>query len=177
MGKLEKVHVGVIGAGGIAKNHVTGYQKHGKAEIVAVCDADLARATTFAEAHKIPKVYSDYDEMLGKEDLDAVSVCVPNFLHSPISVSALNTKIHVLCEKPIAHTVKDGEKMVAAAKKNKKFLMIGFHNRFRGETQTLKKYIETGVLGEIYYAKTAYLRRVGIPGWGGWFTQIGRAHV
>ncbi len=170
MSIMSKVNVGIIGTGGIAKNHVLGYQKASQANVVAVCDNDKAKAIRFAREHKIPQVYSDYNEMLAKESLDAVSVCVPNFLHGPISVSALNSKIHVLCEKPIAHTVKDAEKMVAASKKNKKFLMIGYHNRFRGEAQVLKRYIDTGVLGEIYYAKTAYMRRVGIPGWGGWFT-------
>ena len=169
MSAKSKIRVGIVGAGGIAKHHAWGYQKHPQAEIVAVCDSMKDRADAFAKEMSIPEVYSDYKKLMKRDDIDAISICLPNFLHGPVALAALNSGKHVLVEKPLANTVKDGEKMVAASKKNKKYLMVAFHNRFRSDTQVLKKAIEGGALGNIYYAKTAYLRRVGIPAWGKWF--------
>ncbi len=167
--KKRIVKVGIIGAGGIAKQHAWGYQKCPDAEMVAVCDTDKSRAEAFAKELNIPEVFTDYKEMLKKADIEATSVCLPNFLHGPVTVDALNAGKHVICEKPLAHSVKDGVKMVETAKKMKKTLMVGFHQRFRGETQVLKQFIDEGALGKVYYAKAAYLRRVGIPAWGQWF--------
>jgi len=168
-GAAKKTKIGIIGAGGIAKQHAWGYQKCADAEMVAVCDTDKERAEAFAKEMNIPQVFTDYKEMLKKADIEGVSVCLPNFLHGPVTVDALNAGKNVICEKPLAHTVKDGVKMVETAKKNKKILALGFHQRFRGETLALKKFIDEGALGNVYYAKAAYLRRVGIPAWGQWF--------
>jgi len=165
----SKVRIGIIGTGGISALHIRGYAKHPQAEIVAVCDAIEERAQKVATEQKIAEVYTDYKVMLKKAKLDAVSICLPNFLHAPAAVAALNAGVHVILEKPLAHTVADGKKIVEAQKKSGKFLMVAFHNRFRSEVQIIKKQIEDGVLGDIYYAKCAWLRRVGIPAWGKWF--------
>ncbi|MHB0998139.1 MAG: Gfo/Idh/MocA family protein [Armatimonadota bacterium] len=167
--KNEKVGVGVIGVG-IGSFHIQGYQQCPEAEVVAVCDLNEARAKATAEQYSIPNVYSDYNEMLKREDIDAVSVCTPNFLHAPISIAAFEAGKHVICEKPLAMNPQEGEAMVAASKKAGKLFMTAFNNRFRGDTQVLKKFIENGDLGEIYFGKTGWIRRKGIPGMGGWFT-------
>lgn len=167
--KNEKVGVGVIGVG-IGSFHIQGYQQCPDAEVVAVCDLNEARAKATADQYCIPNVYMDYNEMLKREDIDAVSVCTPNFLHAPISIAAFEAGKHVICEKPLAMNPIEGEAMVAASKKAGKLFMTAFNNRFRGDTQVLKKFIENGELGEIYFGKTGWIRRKGIPGMGGWFT-------
>jgi predicted dehydrogenase len=87
-----------------------------------------------------------------------------------VAIAAFEAGKHVICEKPLAMNPDEGAAMVAAAKKAGKLFMTGFNNRFRGDTQVLKKYIVSGALGDIYYAKTGWLRRKGAPGMGSWFT-------
>jgi predicted dehydrogenase len=108
--------------------------------------------------------------MLALDDLDAVSVCTPNAFHAEVALAAIEAKKHVLCEKPMADTLENAEKIVAASRKSDRIFMMGMNNRFRGDTQVLKSLIERGDLGEIYYAKCGWVRRNGIPGLGGWFT-------
>lgn len=169
-GKLEKVGIGVIGVG-IGRLHLEGYAMCPEAEVVAVCDANEERAKATAEEFGVKNVFTDYEKMLAMDGIDAVSVCTPNFLHAPMATAAFEAGKHVICEKPLAMNPKDGEAMLAASKKAGKLFMTAFNNRFRGDTQILKKMIENGELGEIYYGKTGWLRRKGIPGMGGWFTQ------
>jgi len=87
-----------------------------------------------------------------------------------MAVAGLQVGKHVLCEKPMANTLENAQKIVAAANKSEKLFMMGMNNRFRGDTQVLKKMITDGQLGDIYYAKCGWVRRNGIPGFGGWFT-------
>ena len=169
MSKLEKVGIGVVGVG-IGHAHLSGYAQCPQAEVIAVCDLDEERAKKVAAEFGVPNVYTNYDEMLSRSDIDAISVCTPNFLHAPMTIAAFEAGKHVICEKPLAIDPADGEAMVAAGEKAGKLFMTGFNNRFRGDTQVLKGFIERGELGEIYYAKTGWLRRRGIPGMGGWFT-------
>lgn len=164
-----KVRVGVVGVG-IGRLHLEGYQKHPDAEIVALADVNEERARQTAKEFNVPQIYADYEKMLKEADLDAISVCTPNSLHAPVAIAAFQAGCHVICEKPIATSAKEGEKMVEAARAAGKIFMMAFNNRFRGDTQVLKKFIDDGVLGDIYYAKTGWLRRRGIPGIGGWFT-------
>ncbi|MGB9857557.1 MAG: Gfo/Idh/MocA family protein [Dictyoglomaceae bacterium] len=165
------IRVGIVGAGAIAKYlHIPRYKKLPNVEVVAIADSDEERAEVLAQEFSIPRVYKNYEEMFEKEDLTAISVCTPNFLHAPVTISALNKGIHVLCEKPMATSVEEAEKMITASKKSRKILMIGQTHRFRPFNSMLKTLIEKGELGEIYYARGSYLRRKGIPGIGTWFT-------
>lgn len=168
--KLEKVGIGVVGVG-IGSYHIQGYKQCPEAEVVAVCDVNQARAQATADQYGIANVYTDYAEMLNRSDIDAISVCTPNFLHAPMAIAAFEAGKHVICEKPLAMTPAEGEAMVAAAKKSGKLFMTAFNNRFRGDTQVLKKFIENGDLGDIYFAKTGWIRRKGVPGMGSWFTR------
>ena len=167
--KLEKVGVGIVGVG-IGSYHMRGYAECPDAQIVAVCDINEERARKVAEEFKVPHVFTDYKKMFKLSSIDAVSVCTPNYLHAPVTIAAFEAGKHVICEKPLAMNPKEGEAMVAAGKKAKKLFMTAFNNRFRGDTQVLKKFIEAGELGDIYFAKTGWIRRKGIPGFGGWFT-------
>jgi len=162
------VKVGIIGSGLIARlAHAPGYKAAG-AEIVATADLVESRAIQLATDFDIPNTYTDYHELLARPDIDAVSVCVPNHLHREITVAALKAGKHVLCEKPMSVTVEDAQAMLQASKETGKILMLGFNNRFRSDVQRLKKFIDEGQLGDIYYAKTGYIRRRGTPF--GWFT-------
>ncbi len=166
----KKLKVAVIGCGGIAN------QKHFPAlkanedlcEMVAFCDIIEERAVKAAEEFGTPdaKVYTDYKELLKDSDIDVVHVCTPNVSHCEISVAAFKAKKDVYCEKPMAATTEDAEKMVAAWKKSGKQFTVGYQNRFRAEVQNLHAACEKGDLGDIYYAKAHAIRRRGVPTWG-----------
>ncbi len=164
----QKLKVGIIGLG-LGRHHLAGYAVNDDVEIVGVADLDDDRLREAQSDYDIPELCHHYEDLL-KLGPDLVSVALPNFLHAPATVAALDAGVHVLCEKPMAVSVADAETMVAAASRNDRRLMIALNNRFRSETQILKKLIEAGELGDIYYAKTGWLRRRGIPGAGGWFT-------
>jgi predicted dehydrogenase len=100
-----------------------------------------------------------------------VSIAVPNVLHAPIALAAVERGLHVLCEKPLAGTLADAEAMVQAAVKAGRVLQVVFNHRERDDVQTLKRYIDEGKLGNIYYAKAYWMRRRGIPGVGSWFVN------
>ncbi|MCK4590404.1 MAG: Gfo/Idh/MocA family oxidoreductase [Candidatus Latescibacteria bacterium] len=167
--KESKLKVGVIGTG-IGSLHIRGYQKLPDVEVVGVIDLDSKRAKQIAEEYKIPNYFSDYRKILRLKEIDAISVCTPNSLHAEVTVAALQAGKHVLCEKPMAMNSQQAQMMVNAAKQADRKLMMAFCRRFQSDSQWFKKYIEAGELGEIYYAKTGWLRRRGIPGLGGWFT-------
>jgi len=165
--KKKVIKVGVVGAGGIARAaHMPGYLATEGAEVVAVCDINEEAAKRFAKEYDIKNIFTKYKDLVEMDELDAISVCTPNNFHSGPTVAALEAGKHVLCEKPIAGSSADGQKMVDAAKKAKKILQIGLHQRFQASSQLLKKYIEAGELGQIYYARAVAMRRRGIPSWG-----------
>ncbi len=165
-----KVRCGVIGLG-MGRGHIRGYQSHPGAEMVAFADSDPARlaaaVTEFPGAHG----YATAEEMLARESLDVVSVATPNKFHKPLTLAALAAGCHVLCEKPMAMSAAEGRAMVAAARKAKRRLMINFSYRFTEQAWALKQQVDTGILGEVYYGRTVWHRRRGLPGFGGWFGQ------
>jgi len=163
----SKVRVGIVGAGGIARNvHIPGYQVLDDVEVVAVCDIAPGRAQEVAAEFRIASAYDDLATMLDGEDLDAVSVCTPNVAHKEGTLAALGAGLHVLCEKPIAMNLAEGREMVAAARERDRILQIGLHFRFQPESLALKRMVERGDLGDIYYGEATMLRRRGIPSWG-----------
>ena len=169
------VKVAVIGCG-IGIEHLECYDVlRPQVEITAVCDLIEARARKQADRFGIRKVYTDYQDLFADKNVDAVSVCVPNDLHAQLSVEALRAGKHVLCEKPMTDTLAHAREIVAAAEQSPQKFMMAMNNRFSGETQLLKTLIDEGRLGEIYFAKTGWTRRCGIPGLGGWFTTKARS--
>jgi len=164
------VRVGIIGVG-IGRLHAGSLRKCPGAEIRAICDIDTDRAKQAAQDFGAKDIYEDYREMLADGEIDAVIVATPNYLHAPMAIAAFEAGKHVFCEKPISTNAKDAKAMVEAGHKAGKIFQMGFNNRFRGDTQLLKNCIEAGDLGEIYYAKTGWLRRKGMPlGERCWFT-------
>jgi len=164
-----KIRIGIIGAGGMTAYHIPGFRKGG-AEVVAVADPCLEAAQKCAAEWGISRVYASVSEMLKLEKLDAVSVITPNKFHRPLAIQALKAGKHVFCEKPPALNAKEAAEMAAAAKKARKILMFDFNNRARPESIEIKKAIDAGKIGEIRSAQSLWVRRTGIPGFGGWFT-------
>jgi predicted dehydrogenase len=164
----KTIGIGVIGAGGIARDaHLPGYSNVPElCRIVAVSDIDEAAARSAAEMYDIPHQFSDYRKLLEMDEIDAVSVCTPNYLHMEPTLFALKAGKHVLCEKPLAMNAVEGKRMVDAAKAAGKKLQVGYNLRFAPANQLLKRYVDAGDLGDIYYARVQALRRRGIPGWG-----------
>lgn len=163
------IKIGIIGAGGMANYHIPGVRMGG-AEVVAVADVYKPAAQAMADKYGIAKVYGDIAEMLKTEKLDAVSVITPNKFHKPLVLQALKAGLHVFCEKPPALNAKEIAEMAKAAAAAKKVLMFDFNNRARPEAYALKAYIDQGAVGRINSAQALWIRRTGIPGFGGWFT-------
>lgn len=170
MNSETPLKVGIVGLG-IGRHHLKAYQQMADVEVIAVADVSPERLEEIGAANGVPHLYTDYQAMLARDDLDIVNVCTPNHLHAPIAIAALERGMHVLCEKPLARTVAEGEAMVAAAIKAGRVLKVTFNHRERGDVQMLRRFIEQGGLGRIYHAKAWWLRRNGIPGMGSWFTK------
>lgn len=164
---MKKIKVGIIGTGDISSVHIQGYKALENVELYAACDLNEQRVRKVAEEHNIKHVFTDYNEMLKLEELDAVSVCTWNSQHAPATIAALKAGKHVLCEKPMAMNTREAEEMEKAAKEAGKLLMVGFVRRYGNDCRILKDFIDNGMMGDIYYSKATYLRRAGYPG--GWF--------
>ncbi|HBP38838.1 MAG TPA: oxidoreductase [Clostridiales bacterium] len=161
----RKYKIGIIGTGWIAEAHVLCYKEMPDVEIVAAADLIPGKAEAFFEKYEVPGVrcYPDHLAMLNAEDLDAVSVCTYNATHAVCTIDALNKGVNVLLEKPMCVTLDEAIAMIRAEKKSGKILSIGFQPRFDANMQMIKKIVESGELGEIYYIQTGGGRRRGIP--------------
>lgn len=156
--------IGIVGLK-IGNAHIKDYLESKSAAELILCDLDAKLLNEIGDMHNIKKRYTDFTEMLTKEKLDAVSICAPNKLHMPLSIQALEAGCHVLCEKPMARNAEEAEKMLLASRKCGKKLMINFNQRFSPVNQAMKSMICNGVLGEIYFARTLWHRRRGVPWW------------
>ncbi|MHC4253317.1 MAG: Gfo/Idh/MocA family protein, partial [Planctomycetota bacterium] len=167
---MAKLKAGVIGLG-MGAAHVKGYQSHPEVEVVAVADVDEAKLQKRGDKLGVDKRYADAMEMLDKESLDIVSVATPNKFHRPLAIAAFEAGCHVLCEKPMAMNASEAREMIAAAEGAGRRLMINFSYRFTDQSWALRKVVDDGVLGDVYFARTIWHRRRGIPGFGRWFGQ------
>ncbi len=166
---MDKVRVGIIGCGGIAnKKHMPALKKLENVEMVAFCDIVEERAVKAKADFGTPdaKAYTDYKKLLEDKTIDVVHVCTPNRSHSFITVDALESGKHVMCEKPMAINTAEAEKMLDAAKRTGKKLTIGYQTRQNAEAQILKQEALKGTFGDIYYAKATAIRRRAVPTWG-----------
>ena len=164
--KNKKLRVGLIGSGAIAVHHALNYKGFEDVEIVSACDVQAETLQKFGKKFGVKKLFSSWKEMLTKVEPDAVSVCTPNGLHCEPTIDALNAGCHVLVEKPLAMNAEEGQRMLDAAKKNRKHLTIAFQHRFDGRTQVIRRAFDRGVLGRILFVRVQALRRRGIPNWG-----------
>lgn len=167
---VKKLRTGIIGCGRIAVcKHFPAFAKaKDRVDLVAFCDIEIDRAIDAAAKFGIPgaETYSDHRELLKDTSIDVVYILTPNNSHSPLTVDALEAGKHVLCEKPMAATTADAQKMLDAAKRTGKKLTIGYQNRFRKDVQILKRASAEGDLGEVYFAKAHAVRRKAVPTWG-----------
>ena len=166
----SKIRVGVIGSG-VGRAHVRGYSCLPDVEVVALAALDRERAESVAREYEIPRLYADHRELLEQPDIDAVSVCVPNYLHAPVCHDAMMAGKDVLCEKPLARTADEAASIAEAAERMNQILMVMFNYRYRPDSQTVKRFIDDGALGDLYYVKAGWMRGSGIPGLGSWFTR------
>lgn len=171
---MEKLRLGVVGLGWVAQVfHLPILSKLEDVEIVAVCDKDKARATMIAEKFGIKKAYYDYEQMLAKEELQAIDVCTSTDSHLPVTMASLQAGKDVFVEKPIARKYDEAVKMAEAAKANKRKLMVGMNNRFRPDTIVLKSFVENNELGKIFYIRAGWLKKFSQTN--PWITQKDKA--
>jgi len=164
----KKLRVGIVGTGGIAKSHISAYLKQPDVEIVAGCDLIPGRAQAFFASYGLEGVKTDYPDgvsMLKDASLrlDCVSICTYNRQHAPCAIAALEAGINVLLEKPMCVTLDEAIDIIKAEKKSGKVLSIGFQPRFNPNMQKIKKIVDSGELGDVYYVQTGGGRRRGIP--------------
>ncbi len=177
------INVGIVGVGGIAGVHVSGYSKIDSARITALCDIIPERAsgkivsstlnigTVGGGARRLQ--VASYVELSRNScripDIEVVDVCLPTDLHAEVAVAALEAGKHVLCEKPMALTVEDCDRMIAAAKASGRFLMVAHCIRFWPEYVALKEMVDSGKYGKV---TSALFRRLsGLPKWSPWFPE------
>lgn len=163
----KKIRVGIIGTGGIAHAHAETYLKQPDVEIVAGADLVEGKAAAFFEEFGVKgaKCYNSHTQMLADDslNLDVVSVCTYNCTHAECTIAALNKGINVILEKPMCVTTEEAVEIIRAEKKSGKILSLGFQPRFDANMQMIKKIVDSGELGQVYYIQTGGGRRVGIP--------------
>lgn len=167
----KKLRVGIVGAGNIATSaHLPAYRKLTDiVEVVAIADIVPERAEKAAERYGIPNWYSSVEELLANTDVDYIDCCTWTAAHAPVCIAAAKAGKNVLCEKPLAATLEQGLAIEAAVKEAGVAFMLAVVTRYGAEPMKFRELYEQGVFGEIYAAKTQYVRRRGTPG--GWFTN------
>lgn len=166
---MEKIKVAVVGTGNICRSaHMPVYMKRDDVEVIACADIDFAKAKKFAEDFGIPAAYPSVEELLANCKPDYVDVCTWPAAHAPVSIAAANAGCHVMCEKPICHNLDDALALQEAVERNGVKFMLAVPLRYMKSAVHARKLVDEGVLGDVYYGKTAYVRQRGIPG--GWFS-------
>ena len=166
---MEKIKVAVVGTGNICRSaHMPVYMNRDDVEVIACADIDFEKAKAFAEKFGIPGVYSSVEELLANEKPDYVDVCTWPAAHATVAIAAANAGCHVMCEKPICHNYEDALALKEAIDRNGVKFMLAVPLRYAKAAVHARKLVDDGVLGEVYYGKTAYVRQRGIPG--GWFS-------
>jgi predicted dehydrogenase len=146
----DGVRIAVVGTGAIAQlTHIPVLSKLRGAQLVALCDNDGAKARALADRFGVPDVFTDFEELLDSDELDAVVIATPNHLHEPHVLSALRKKLHVLCERPLALSARGVDRCLAAAQKADRRLVVGHNHRFRSDVQALDQFIRNGELGQV----------------------------
>lgn len=162
------LNIGVIGSGGIAQACLMpGFEKlPDRCCIVAIADINRENAKKAAERFQVKDVYSDYQQLINRDDIHAVCVATPNAFHKQPTIDALSAGKHVFVEKPMAMNAQECREMIIASRKAGKIIQVGLHFRFSGIARFMKQFISDGNMGELYYARAQALRRRGVPTWG-----------
>jgi len=166
------IQLAIIGTGGMANHQAQKFQEIKGVRLAAACDIDPQRAKAFAEKYGIPKVHTDYKELLKDRAIDAVSNVTSDAFHAPISIAALKAGKHVLCEKPLALDYPEARKMVEAARKSGKINMVQFSYRSSSAWLKAQQMVQSGKLGTITHFEASYLQSWLVSNaWGDWKTQ------
>ncbi len=166
------IRLAVIGTGGMANAQVKAFHEIKGVKIVAACDIDEKRVKGFAEKHGIPLTYTDYNELLDKVELDAVTNVTSDPYHAPISLAVIQKGLHILCEKPLALNYADAKKMTDAARRRKVINMVQFSYRKSAALQKARELVAAGELGEIVHFEASYLQSwISSKVWGDWKTS------
>jgi predicted dehydrogenase len=174
--KMEKINIGIIGTGWPGQMHAAATQAIAEANLYACADLDEERRTAFVKEYAPAQNYADYEKLLRDQKVDAVIICLPNFLHFPASLAALEAGKHVLCEKP--PTMNAAEMKVLREEASRRGLIYCFSRQFRFTPgmRLARSLVSEGRLGKIYHAKATFVRSRGIPvGIGAWFTEKKRS--
>ncbi|MCD6289182.1 MAG: Gfo/Idh/MocA family oxidoreductase, partial [Anaerolineae bacterium] len=155
--------VGIIGVGGIARTHMPGWAASEYAEVVAGCDIDEHVLQEWGRANGITRLTTHAEDLFRDPGIDIVDICTPNMYHAELTIAALDAGKHVICEKPLAPTPSEIQRMIAARDRSGKLLMTAQHFRFMGTSRALKAEIDAGALGDVYHARSWMLRRAALP--------------
>ena len=162
MGK-RKIRIGIIGVGQIGKSHIENYGRIPDAELVAAADVNASELAAVAAKYRIPHAFEKFHDLLKRDDIDAVDVCLHNNLHAPVTLAALAAGKNVYCEKPMAGSYADAKAMYDAARQARLKLSIQLSTLFSKETRAARLMIENGQLGKVYHARSTGFRRRGRP--------------
>ena len=166
---MEKIKIAVVGTGNICKSaHMPVYMQREDVEVIACADIDFEKAKAFAKKFGIPKVYASVEELLEACKPDCVDVCTWPAAHAPVAIAAANAGCHVMCEKPVCHNLEDAFALKESVERNGVKFMLAVPLRYGKAAIHARELVDRGVLGDVYYGKTAYVRQRGIPG--GWFS-------
>lgn len=166
---MEKMKIAVVGTGNICRGaHMPVYMERDDVEVIACADIDFPKAQAFAKQFHIPQVYASVEELLANCKPDYVDVCTWPAAHAPVAIAAANAGCHVMCEKPICHNLEDALALKEAIDRNGVKFMLAVPLRFDKPAVYARKLVDEGVLGDVYFGKTAYVRQRGIPS--GWFS-------
>ncbi|WP_440772768.1 Gfo/Idh/MocA family protein [Natronorubrum sp. DTA28] len=161
------IRTGIVGLGNIGQYHAERLVDHG-VSLVGGMDVAAEARSRFARRYDVD-VYEDHHELY--DTIDAVIITTPNKYHEEYAVDAFDRDLHVLLEKPLAHSFESATRIADAANDSGGHCMVGFNNRFANTVQIVRNRIEQGDLGEISHIEANYVRRRGIPGRGSWFTR------
>jgi predicted dehydrogenase len=159
----RKVRIGIIGTGQIGTHHLDIYSHMPDVEVVAACDIDEPKLKSKAAQFHIPNLYTNFRELLQRDDIESVDVCLHNNLHAPVTIAALEAGKHVYCEKPMAGAYHDALAMYETAKRTGRRLNIQLNTLVSKETRAAKELIDAGQLGKLYHARSIGHRRRGRP--------------
>ena len=163
----DGVRIAVVGTGAIAQlTHIPVLAKLRGASLVALCDNDAAKARALADRFDVPDVFTDFEELLDSDELDAVVIATPNHLHEPHVLSALRAELHVLCERPLALGADGVERCLSAAQKVDRRLVVGHNHRYRTDVQALDQFIRNSELGQLTSIRAGALHvKRPVDGW------------
>ena len=147
---MSPLRVGLVGTGAIGQlAHIPVLSKMRGVQLVALCDNDGPKARALADRFGVPDTFTDIEDLLSADDLDAVVVATPNHLHEPHVLAALAAKRHVLCERPLSLTSRGVERILAASERAGRKVVVANNHRYRSDVQALDRFLRGGELGKL----------------------------